>query len=167
MAVMKILQYPDETLHVPGEVVSTFDALLRQQVADMFETLYRSEHCAALAATQLGLLRRITVIDCSDDKNQPLCLINPEILECHGKQTVMEGCMSIPNIHQKVTRDLKIRVRYQDVSGVHHVIEAEGFLAQCIQHELDHLDGILFLERLTPSRKLLLQPKLARLRAQM
>lgn len=163
MAVLPILQYPDPRLAIPGEKITVFDASVKKIVEDMFETHYQSENCAALAATQLGLPYRITVIDFSEDKNSPLCLINPHILKSSGSQSDNEGCMSVQDIFQKVTRALHITIQYQDISGEEHSMEASGFMARCIQHEIDHLNGILFLDRLTPLKRMILSKKLKKM----
>lgn len=163
MALIPIVQYPDPRLGMSGKKVEVFDGKLKQMVDDMFETHYNSTNCAALAATQLGLPWCITVIDFSEDKDQPLCLINPEILERSGSQTSSEGCMSVHDIYQKVTRSECVSIRYQDVDGVHHEMQADGFMAKCIQHEIDHLHGMLFLQRLTPLRKAMVSKKIAKL----
>ena len=163
MALIPILQYPDPRLGKPGKKVEIFDEKLKKLVSDMFETHYQATNCAALAATQLGHMWRITVIDFSEEKNQPLCLINPTILTLQGEQTSSEGCMSVQDVYQKVTRAASLTVRYQDVDGQEHEMEASGFMAKCIQHEVDHLDGMLFLQRLTPLRRTMIGNKLARL----
>ena len=164
MGVLNIVQYPDARLSQPGMKVTVFDEHLKKIVQDMFETHYQSANCAALAATQLGLPYCITVIDFSEEKNEPLCLINPEIISKHGEQTSQEGCMSVVDIFQKVTRAETIKVRYQDVQGNVHEMEASGFMAKCIQHEVDHLQGVLFIERLTPLKRMMIEKKLQKLR---
>ena len=163
MAVLKIVQYPDDRLSRPGEKITQFDDALKKIVDDMFETHYQAEHCTALAATQLGLPYCITVIDFSEKNDSPLCLINPEIIKKEGTETSSEGCMSVMDIFQKVTRAAHITVRYQDIHGETHTMEASGFMAKCIQHEVDHLNGLLFLDRLTPIRRLLIQNKIKKI----
>jgi peptide deformylase len=160
MAILPILQYPDARLAQKGKTVEMFDAALHAIIDDMFDTHYQTENCAALAATQLGIPYRMTVIDFSEERNQPLCLINPEIITSHGKETSEEGCMSVQDITQKVTRAKSISIRYHDKHGELQTLEADGFLAKCIQHEIDHLNGILFIDRLTPVRRILIEPKL-------
>jgi peptide deformylase len=152
MAILKILQYPDKKLKRIAVPVETFDDTIQKAIDDMFETHYATPNCAALAATQLDMPIpwRITVIDYSPDKNQPLCLVNPQIIHREGEQFEYEGCMSVyPNlIHEKVRRALKITVQAQDRYGKTFELEAEGYFAKCIQHEVDHLDGNLYLDHL-------------------
>lgn len=163
MALISIVQYPDARLAQPGKTVTVFDDALKKLVTDMFETHYNASNCAALAATQLGLPWRITVIDFSENKDQPLCLINPEIIASQGEYSAPEGCMSVSDIYQPVSRAEKVTVRYQDVEGCFHEMSADGFMAKCMQHEIDHLNGILFIQRLTPLRRAMIHNKLARL----
>ena len=156
MTLLSILQYPDPRLKrisIPVEVAKIKEPLIQQAINDMFETHYASENCAALAATQLDLepAWRITVIDFSEKKNEPLCLINPEIIKAEGEQFENEGCMSVyPEIlHEKVIRAERIKVKFFDREGKERELEAEGFMAKCIQHEVDHLDGKIYLDRLS------------------
>lgn len=164
MAVLPIIQYPDERLAQRAPEVKCFDAELKKTVDDMLETHYAQENCAALAATQLGIMKRITVIDFSEEKNQPLCLINPVIEPISGTTNDPEGCMSVKGIWDKVKRHEVIRVSYQDVEGTTHQMQVDGFMAKCIQHEVDHLDGVLFVDRLSPIRKALTSKKLKKLK---
>ncbi len=152
MPPLKILQYPDKGLKRVSIPVVNFDESIQKVIDDMFETHYATPNCAALAATQLNLEIpwRITVIDYSANKDQPLCLVNPQIIHREGEQNEYEGCMSVfpQHIHEKVKRAMKITVQYQDRYGTPHEIEAEGYFAKCIQHEVDHLDGHVFLDHL-------------------
>lgn len=152
MTILKIVQYPSKKLQRIGSPVVEFDPALQKNIDDMFATHYAAKNCAALAATQLELEHpgRICVIDFSPEKNQPLCLVNPRIVEAKGEQYEYEGCMSVfPSIiTAKVKRALHITVEAQDRYGHPLHFEAEGYLAKCIQHELDHLDGKLYLSRL-------------------
>lgn len=156
MALLKIRQFPDLKLKQAAIAVTDFNQV-QQVIDDMFETHYATPHCAALAATQLELTTpwAITVLDCSAQKNQPLCLVNPRIVEMQGEQWALEGCMSVfPEIIQeKVKRALKIKVMAQDRWGHFFELSAEGFLAKCIQHEVDHLSGKLFLHHLSKLKK--------------
>jgi peptide deformylase len=152
MTILKILQYPDKRLKRVAVKVEVFDETIQKVIDDMFETHYATENCAALAATQLNLEIpwRITVIDYSQSKDQPLCLVNPEIVHREGEQNVPEGCMSVwpEYIHEKVKRANKIKVQAQDRYGKPIEIEAEGYFAKCLQHEIDHLDGKIYVDHL-------------------
>ncbi len=158
MAIIKILQYPTPLLRRKGIRVTDFGAETQKIIDDMFETHYAATNCAALAATQLNIPNapHITVIDFSDEKNQPLCLVNAEIIHREGEITDTEGCMSVGHgndIFEKVTRAEKIKVKAQDRHGNPLEFEAEGFMAKCIQHELHHLDGKLYIDLLPISKK--------------
>lgn len=162
MPLLNILQYPDKRLRLVKEPVKTFDAALRQSVKDMFETMYQG-HGVGLAATQVNLPYRLFVMDISSDQSQPLCLVNPEILEKEEDVLLEEGCLSFPGVYAKVKRAKKIRVRYQDEHGNVHEQEATGLFGHCIQHELDHLEGILFVDHLSRLKKALLLKKLEKI----
>lgn len=153
MAIYRILSYPDKGLKRKAVKVETFNDEIKQVIDDMFETHYNTKNCAALAATQLDMpiAWRITVIDFSEKKDQPLCLVNPEIISREGEQHNDEGCMSVfPDyVHAKVKRAQKIKVKAQDREGKPFEMEAEDFMAKCIQHEVDHLDGLVYLDRLS------------------
>lgn len=178
MSIIKILQYPDSRLKTIGKPVEKVDEHIRKIIADMFETHYNAHNCAALAATQLDIPNppRITVIDFSEKKNKPLCLINPEIIETRGEQKEQEGCMSVAvphyqdqeedqySVFENVTRAMFIRVRAMNAEGKWFEMEAEGFMAKCIQHEIDHLNGILFIDRLSQLKKRRLVDKLSKAR---
>lgn len=157
MAVVKILQYPDPRLKRHAVRVETFDDEIQKVIDDMFETRYKTENCAALAATQLDLdpAWHITVIDLSQNDDDPLCIVNGEIIETEGTQYELEGCMSVypDHIHEKVKRAMKITVKAQDRHGKPLEFTAEGYLAKCIQHELDHLNGKVYIDRI-PAFKL-------------
>ncbi len=166
MTILKILQYPNPRLKTVAEPVTTFDDELQKIIDDMFETHYSTENCAALAASQLDFKhpKRITVIDFSPDKDQPLCLVNPEIIERHGEHTEEEGCMSVGgNSFEKVTRAARIKVRALDRHGKPLEFEADGFMAKCIQHELDHLDGKLFIDHISPLKRERIDKKISKL----
>jgi peptide deformylase len=168
MATIRILQYPDIRLKTLAGKVSDFkDPTFQQIVDDMFETHYAATNCAALAATQLDIDNppHVTVIDFSEKKNEPLCLVNAEIIEHIGSRIEEEGCMSVgcdigANVYEKVKRADKIKVKAQDRHGNPLEFEAEGFMAKCIQHELDHLDGKIFLDRLSKLKRQRLESKL-------
>lgn len=164
MALLTILQYPDPRLRIKAKPVSDFDLSLQKMIDDMYETLYASENCAALAASQLGIHYRITVIDFSEKKDQPLCLVNPEILSREGEQYEQEGCMSVTGkIYERVKRAAKITVKAQDRHGKPISMHAEGFMAKCIQHEMDHLEGILFIDHLSLIKRLRIDKKVAKI----
>ena len=158
MALLKILQYPNSRLRTIAKPVTEFNDEIQKIIDDMFETHYNAVNCAALAATQLDIKDppKITVIDFSESKNQPLCLVNAEIIEREGERTEEEGCMSVGiniGIFEKVTRAEKIKVRAQDRHGNPLEFEADGFMAKCIQHELDHLHGKIFIDHLSSLKR--------------
>lgn len=158
MATIRILQHPDPKLRRKGLKVTDFGADTQKIIDDMFETHYAATNCAALAATQLDIPNapHITVIDFSEKKNQPLCIVNGVITQRNGQQNEEEGCMSVApgsNAFAKVKRAMSITVQYQDRNGKSLELEADGFMAKCIQHELDHLDGKLFIDHLSPLKR--------------
>src|SRR3990167_64914 len=166
MSIVRILQFPDPRLRIKGEKVLDFGTETQQMIDDMFETHYASENCAALACTQLDFKKpkHITVIDFSENKNQPLCLVNAEIIEKTDKETSGEGCMSVKGgAYEKVTRAAKIKVKAQDRHGKTLEFEAEGFMAKCIQHELDHLNGKLFIDHLSSLKRDRIRKKIEKL----
>ncbi len=160
-----IVKYPDPILSTPCDPVSEFDtAELRQLVDDMFACMYEASG-VGLAAPQIGISRRLTVIDCScgEDPAQKLVLINPEIISRDGSQTGEEGCLSIPGFRANVTRAMNATVRAQDVSGKWFDTTGQELLARAMQHEIDHLNGILFLQHLTPLKRDLFKRKIRKL----
>ena len=136
---------------------------IRTLVDDMFETMYEAPGIG-LAAVQVNVLKRVIVIDISEDKNEPLCLINPEILEAHNKEVMEEGCLSVPGIYEKVTRAERIKVRFWDREGQTVELEADGLLSVCIQHEMDHLEGKLFVDYLSELKRKRIQKKMEKVR---
>ena len=148
MAILDILRFPDPRLRNIAKPVEAVDQGVRKLVDDMFETMYAAPGIG-LAATQVDVARRIVVIDVSDDKSQPLCLINPEILERVGEEEMDEGCLSVPGVFETVTRAERVCVRALDRQGESFELEVDGLLAVCIQHEIDHLDGKLFVDYLS------------------
>ena len=152
--ILKIVKYPEPVLEQPGEPVTEFNAELRKFVADMFETTYASQGIG-LAAPQVGVSKRITVIDLSMGKDpaQRLVLINPEIIVSEGRQYEEEGCLSFPEIREKVVRAAKVRIRAQDEIGNWFEMDGEELLARAFQHEIDHLDGIVFLFRMSALKR--------------
>ena len=160
MAILPILCYPDPRLHTVAKPVREVDARIRGLVADMFETMYDA-HGIGLAATQVDVHERIVVIDVSEERNEPLVLINPEIVWASAeKQINEEGCLSVPGIYDGVERFDAVHVRALDGQGQSRVIEAEGLLAVCVQHELDHLLGKVFVEYLSPLKRNRIKTKL-------
>lgn len=157
MTILKILKYPDPKLKRQSVPVTDFGSDIQQVIDDMFETHYQADNCAALAATQLDMEIpwRITVIDYSENRDQPQCFVNPEIIEYSGEQFEVEGCMSVypEYAYEKVKRALKIKVKAQDRNGDPLEFEAEGFFAKCLQHEIDHLDGLTYIDRLPKLKK--------------
>ena len=159
-----IVKFPDPILQQVSEPVSVFDKELAQLVEDMFESMYDAQGIG-LAAPQIGVNKRITVIDLSN-KAKPedkLVLINPEIIFREGKQYSEEGCLSLPEIREKVNRAAKVKVRAQDVKGKWFEMEGEELLSRCFQHEIDHLDGILFLFRISGLKRDLLLRKIRKM----
>ena len=148
--ILTILKYPDPILSQPGEPVTEFNDELRTLVANMFETTYASQGIG-LAAPQVGVSKRLTVIDLSmgKDPNEKIVLINPEIISSEGKLYEEEGCLSFPDIREKIVRSAKVRVRAQDDKGKWFEIDGEELLSRCFQHEIDHLNGVLFIFRMS------------------
>ncbi len=145
-----IVKFPDPILQKPAEPVTVFDAELRQLVDDMFTSMYDAQGIG-LAAPQIGISKRLTVIDLSFQKKpeDKIVLINPEVIEIKGKQVEEEGCLSLPEIRDRVVRAAEVKVRAQDAEGKPIEVEGSELLARAIQHEIDHLDGILFIFRLS------------------
>ncbi len=152
--VLKIVKYPEPVLSQPGEPVTEFDDELRKFVADLFETTYKAQGIG-LAAPQVGVSKRITVIDLSmgKDPKEKLVLINPEVIEREGKQYEEEGCLSFPDIREKVSRAAKVRIRAQNEHGKWFEMDGEELLSRAFQHEIDHLDGVLFIYRMSPLKR--------------
>ena len=160
MAKLDILKYPDSRLHTVAKPVAAVDARIQTLIADMLETMYDANGIG-LAATQIDVHERLVVIDVSEDRNEPLVLINPEI-EWMGQERVKgeEGCLSVPGIYDGVERATQVKVRALDGKGQSLVIEAEGMLAVCMQHEMDHLLGKVFVEYLSPLKRNRIKTKL-------
>ena len=165
--IFKIVKYPDSVLQQPGEPITEFNDELRKFVADMFETMYASQGIG-LAAQQVGVAKRITVIDLSQGKDpeQKFVLINPEIISSEGRLYEEEGCLSFPEIREKVTRSAKVRIRAQDEYGKWFEMDGEELLSRCFQHEIDHLDGVLFIFRMSPLKRNLNLRKIRKLQAE-
>ena len=152
MSLLHILTFPDPRLREHAKPVAVVDDGVRRIVDDMFETMYAAPGIG-LAAIQVGIARRIVVIDVSEDHNAPLCLINPEILERRGVEEMEEGCLSVPGFSETVTRADQVLVRALDRDGNPFELNADGLLAVCIQHEIDHLDGKLFVDYISALKR--------------
>jgi len=161
MARLPILEYPDPRLRMRAEPVTKFDIELKTLVADMFDTMY-SAPGIGLAATQVNVNKRILICDVGVDSKQPFCLINPEIIRAEGSTNSEEGCLSVPEYYDFIDRAAVIRVRAQDPDGKVYELDAEGMLAVCIQHEMDHLDGKLFVDYLSDLKRERLKKKAAK-----
>lgn len=159
MALLPILQYPDERLHTVAQPVAQVDERIRQLAADMAETMYEARGIG-LAATQIDVHERVVVIDVSEERDKLLVLINPQITAKEGETVYEEGCLSIPGIYDKVTRAERISLNYTDLDGQAQSLETDGLLAICVQHEIDHLDGKLFVEYLSPLKQQRIRAKL-------
>ena len=160
MAILNILRYPDPRLHKVAKPVTVFDARLEQLVADMAETMYDAPG-VGLAASQVDVHEQVVVIDITEEKNALVAYINPEILwASDDKQVYDEGCLSVPGIYDGVERPSKVKVRAFDVKGQPFVVEADGLLAVCIQHEMDHQKGKVFVEYLSPLKRNRIKAKL-------
>jgi peptide deformylase len=148
--ILKIVKYPETVLSQPGEPITEFNAELKKLAADMFETTYASQG-VGLAAPQVGVSKRMTVIDLSMGKvpKDKLVLVNPEVIFQDGKLYEEEGCLSFPEIREKVVRAAKVRIRAQDLHGKWFEMDGDDLLARCMQHEIDHLDGMLFIFRMS------------------
>jgi len=165
MAKLKILEFPDARLRNKAAPVEVVDDELRALIGDMFETMYDAPGIG-LAATQVDVHRRLLVADVSTDMSAPQVLINPEILEKDGVTVTDEGCLSVPGYYEEVTRAEHIKVRFLDREGAEVVMEAQGLLAVCIQHEIDHLDGKLFVDYLSEAKRQRIRKKLEKERRQ-
>ena len=163
MAKLPIIEFPDPRLRTVAKPVAQVDKRIRQLIEDMFETMYEAPGIG-LAATQVDFHQRLLVLDVSEDKSQPMVLINPQILSAEGSQVYQEGCLSVPGIYADVTRANAITVTALDREGEAFEISAEGLLAVCIQHEMDHLDGKVFVDYLSPLKRELVKKKLAKQR---
>ncbi|MFT2092831.1 peptide deformylase [Paraglaciecola sp. 2405UD69-4] len=159
MAILEVLRFPDERLRTVAKEVDTIDKEITTLVEDMFETM-RDENGIGLAASQVNVHKRVVVMDVSEKQNEPLVFINPEITHKEGKTISEEGCLSVPNNFAKVERAEKITVTALDKSGKQFTLDADGLLAICIQHELDHLMGKLFVDYLSPLKRQRIKTKL-------
>ncbi|MES2770566.1 MAG: peptide deformylase [Pseudomonadota bacterium] len=161
MSLLPILRFPDPRLRKVAVPIERIDASVRQLAFDMAETMYEAPGIG-LAATQVNVHKRLIVIDVSEDKNQLLVLINPELIEFEGMQTGEEGCLSVPGVFDKVERAEQVRVRYLDLQGQEQIVSADGLLAVCLQHEIDHLQGKVFVEHLSRLKQERIKAKLSK-----
>ena len=159
MALLPILRFPDVRLKKVAAPVVSFDDSIRKLAVDMAETMYEAPGIG-LAATQVDVHKRLIVIDISEDKNDLRVFINPRLEDCQGAQIGEEGCLSVPGIYDKVERAERVTVRYLDLEGKEQTLNAEGLLAVCIQHEIDHLDGKVFVDHLSQLKQARIKAKL-------
>jgi peptide deformylase len=162
---MDILEFPDPRLRTKAQPVTVFDDRLRQLAADMLETMYAANGIG-LAATQVNVHQRLFVTDISDERDRPQVLVNPRIVDKRGEQVYQEGCLSFPGIYADVQRAGWIRAEAEDLDGHTFTLEAEGLMAVCIQHELDHLDGKVFVDYLSTLKRSMLLKRMEKQRRQ-
>lgn len=163
MAILPILHFPDPLLRTRSQPVAAVDDTIRALIKDMFETMYQAPGIG-LAAPQVAVFRRVIVVDISEEKNAPLALINPEIIATRGVEEMEEGCLSVPGIYENVQRADWIKVKALDRDGNPFELEASGLEAVCIQHEIDHLDGKLFVDYLSEMKRQRIRKKLEKQR---
>ena len=162
MAILEVLRFPDERLRTIARNVVSFDSTVQQIIDDMFETMY-AEEGIGLAATQVNIHQRIIVIDTSEDRTGRLVLINPEMLEQRGSTGIEEGCLSVPECRALVPRAEWVKIRAMDPQGEQFELETDGLLAICIQHEMDHLVGKLFVDYLSPLKRQRIRQKMLKM----
>ncbi|MGH8735786.1 MAG: peptide deformylase [Burkholderiales bacterium] len=161
MALLNILRYPDARLQKAGSPVTVFDEALKKLVQDMADTMYGAPGIG-LAATQVDVHKQVIVIDASERRDSLIVLVNPEIVEATGTSDIEEGCLSVPGIYELVERAERVKVRAYDQNGNALTLEAQGMLAVCIQHEMDHLQGKVFVEYLSPLKQQRIRARLAK-----
>ncbi|RLA03993.1 MAG: peptide deformylase [Gammaproteobacteria bacterium] len=152
MALLHILQYPHPGLREKAQPILIFEKSITQLANDMLETMYHAPGIG-LAATQINVAKQLLVIDTSEQKDQPLIIANPQIIEKSGEYTYEEGCLSFPDIYANVQRAEQVSLKYQDIDGQEQLLEADGLLAICIQHEVDHLEGKVFVDYLSSLKR--------------
>jgi peptide deformylase len=163
MAILNVLHYPDPRLRKKAADVERVDESIRTLVDDMFETMYQAPGIG-LAATQVDVHKRVITIDVSEDKSSPVCLINPQVIDAQGVEKMEEGCLSVPGIYEPVERAEKITVKALNREGESFELEADGLLSVCIQHEMDHLEGKLFVDYLSQLKRQRIRKRLDKLR---
>ncbi len=163
MAILNILEYPDPRLRTKAVPVETVDAEIQRLVDDLFETMYAAPGIG-LAATQVDVHKRVLVVDCTENREAPLCFINPQLVATEGDCDSEEGCLSVPGYTETVSRAEQIRVRALNREGETFEMDADGLLAVCIQHEMDHLDGKLFVDYLSSLKQQRLRKRLSKTR---
>jgi peptide deformylase len=163
VAIRKILKFPDQDLRIKAKPVETFDEELKTLTDDMFETMH-SVNGIGLAATQIGVAKQVAVIDISPEKNEPLVIVNPEIkiLDPSKKEDYDEGCLSVPGFFEKISRPSDIKLSYQDLNGKKQEIKPEGLLTKVVQHELDHLNGRLFVDHISELKRRRIRNKIVK-----
>jgi peptide deformylase len=161
MAILDVLRYPDARLHKLALPVTVFEETLRVLVRDMTETMYAAPG-VGLAATQVDVHKQVIVVDVSERRDSPVVLVNPEVVEASGVSDIEEGCLSVPGVYETVERAERVRVRAYDQHGKSFTLEAQGLLSVCIQHEIDHLRGKVFVEYLSPLKQQRIRGKLAK-----
>ena len=163
MAIRKILKFPDQDLRIKAKPVETFDEELKTLTDDMFETMH-SVNGIGLAATQIGIAKQVAVIDISPEKNEPLVIVNPaiQILDPSKTEDYDEGCLSVPGFFEKISRPSEIKLTYQDLNGKKQEIKPEGLLTKVVQHELDHLNGRLFVDHISELKRRRIRNKIVK-----
>lgn len=165
MTILKVLEFPDDRLRKVAKPINEFNQELKSLINDMKETMYH-ENGIGLAATQIDKHIQLIVIDISEEKNSPIVLINPKIISSSGETGIEEGCLSVPSVNALVKRHEKIKVKFKNERFEDDVIEADDLLAICIQHEIDHLNGKLFIDHLSPLKRNRLKKKLDKIKKQ-
>ncbi len=163
MAIRKILKFPDQDLRIKAKPVETFDEELKALTDDMFETMH-SVNGIGLAATQIGVAKQVAVIDISPEKNEPLVIVNPviQILDPSKTEDYDEGCLSVPGFFEKISRPSDIKLSYQDLNGKKQEIKPDGLLTKVVQHELDHLNGRLFVDHISELKRRRIRNKIVK-----
>jgi len=161
MSILNILRYPDARLHKLAAPVTVFDAALKKLAIDLAETMYAAPG-VGLAASQVDIHKQVIVVDVSERRDSLVTLVNPEIIESYGESDIEEGCLSVPGIYDTVPRAERVKVRAWDANGKSFILEAQGLLAVCIQHEMDHLKGKVFVEYLSQLKQTRVRARLAK-----